>query len=77
MPCPSLWGAPNTKLHRKMIQPEESARGNENLSTPRDAARIMERIASCDLPMSERSSARVREILGDLQGRAGSGPHPP
>jgi len=56
-------GAPDTRLQRKMIRPEESARGNENLSTPRDAARIMERIASCDLPMSEASCRRVREIL--------------
>jgi len=59
----SSLGAPNTLLQRKMIQPEESARGNENLSTPRDAARIMERIATCDVPMNEASCARVREIL--------------
>lgn len=56
-------GAPSTLLQRKMIRPEESARGNENLSTPRDAARIMERIATCDLPMGPASCARVREIL--------------
>lgn len=56
-------GATGTLLQRKMIQPEESARGNENLSTPRDAAMIMERIASCDLPMSQAGCARVREIL--------------
>lgn len=56
-------GAPSTRLQRKMIQPEESARGNENLSTPRDAAAIMERIATCDLPMSEASCRRVLEIL--------------
>lgn len=56
-------GAPNTRLQRKMIRPEESARGNENLSTPRDAATIMERIATCDLPMSETSCRRVIEIL--------------
>jgi len=56
-------GAEHTLLQRKMIQPEESARGNENLSTPRDAALIMERIASCDLPMSESGCARVRECL--------------
>ena len=61
-------GASNTKLQRKMIQPEESARGNENLSTPRDAARIMERIAKCDLPMSKDSCARVREILEIYKG---------
>jgi len=56
-------GASQTLLQRKMIQPEESARGNENLSTPRDAALIMEKIATCDLPMSEASCGRVREIL--------------
>lgn len=56
-------GAPNTKVQRKMIQPEESARGNENISTAREAARIMERIASCDLPMSQASCRRVRQIL--------------
>ncbi len=61
-------GASNTKLQRKMIRPEESARGNENLSTPRDAARIMERIARCDLPMSKGSCARVREILEIYKG---------
>lgn len=56
-------GAPQTRLQRKMIRPEQSALGNENLSTPRDAARIMERIASCELPMSRASCQRVREIL--------------
>ncbi len=59
----SSLGAPNTQLQRKMIQPEESARGNENLSTPRDAATIMERIARCDLPMSEGACERVTAIL--------------
>ena len=56
-------GAPDTRLQRRMIRPEESARGNENLSTPRDAARIMERIATCALPMGPDACARVREIL--------------
>lgn len=56
-------GATHTILQRKMIRPEESARGNENLSTPRDAALIMEKIATCELPMSEASCHRVREIL--------------
>ncbi|MEX2465324.1 MAG: serine hydrolase [Gemmatimonadota bacterium] len=56
-------GAERTVLQRKMIRPEASARGDENLSTPRDAARIMEAIASCSLPMSTASCARVREIL--------------
>ncbi len=56
-------GAPGTRLQRKMIRPEASARGDENLSTPRDAATIMERIATCALPMSAAACARVREIL--------------
>lgn len=56
-------GATNTLLQRKMIRPEQSLRGNENLSTPRDAALIMEKIASCDLPLSEASCKRAREIL--------------
>lgn len=61
-------GAPETRLQRHMIRPEESARGNENLSTPRDAAVIMERIATCDLPMSEEACGRVREILEIYKG---------
>ncbi len=61
-------GAENTRLQRKMIRAEESARGNENLSTPRDAALIMERIASCDLPMGAAGCARVREILEIFKG---------
>jgi beta-lactamase class A len=56
-------GAPATLVQRRMIDPESSARGRENISTPREAARIMERIASCDLPMSAAGCARVREIL--------------
>lgn len=64
----SSLGASQTLLQRHMIRPEESARGNENLSTPRDAALIMERIASCDLPMSASACARVREILEIYKG---------
>ena len=56
-------GAGQTLLQRKMIRPDQSARGNENLSTPSDAALIMEKIARCDLPMSTESCQRVREIL--------------
>ena len=61
-------GAERTTLQRKMIRPEESVRGNENLSTPRDAARVMEHIATCDLPMSKASCARVRQILEIYKG---------
>ena len=61
-------GATRTKLQRKMIRPEESARGNENISTPRDAALIMEKIAACDLPMTTAGCVRVREILEIYKG---------
>ena len=61
-------GATATKLQRKMIRPEQSAIGNENLSTPRDAALIMEKIASCDLPMGAEGCRRVREILEIYKG---------
>ncbi len=56
-------GAGQTLLQRKMIRPDQSAIGNDNLSTPRDAATIMEKIASCELPISKTHCARVREIL--------------
>ncbi len=61
-------GATDTTLQRKMIRPEASARGSENLSTPRDAALIMEKIASCELPMGPRGCQRVREILEIYKG---------
>jgi beta-lactamase class A len=35
-------GVKQTKLQRKMIRPEASARGEENLSTPAEAARTLE-----------------------------------
>ncbi len=56
-------GAPQTIFQRKMIQPQASAKGDENLSTPGEAARIMERIAACELPRSTAACARVTEIL--------------
>jgi beta-lactamase class A len=56
-------GAPQTRLKRKMIRPEESAKGNENVSTPREAVDLMVRLARCDLPMSPRSCAEVKRIL--------------
>jgi beta-lactamase class A len=56
-------GAPQTRLQRKMIRPEASARGEENVSTAREAADLMVRIARCDLPVSRESCARIRRIL--------------
>ena len=61
-------GANQTLLQRKMIRPDQSLIGNENLSTPKDAALIMERIANCDLPMSPQSCERVRQILEIYKG---------
>ena len=56
-------GAPQTRLQRKMIRPESSARGEENVSTAREAADLMVRVARCDLPVSRASCSRIRRIL--------------
>jgi beta-lactamase class A len=56
-------GAGQTKLQRKMIRPEESAKGNENLSTPAEAADLMVRIARCQLPLAAASCASIKSIL--------------
>jgi beta-lactamase class A len=56
-------GTSQTQLRRKMIRPDASARGEENLSTPAEAALLMERIALCELPLSEAACFRVQEIL--------------
>ena len=46
-----------------MIRPRESALGNENLATPSQAAELMRRIATCELPISKAHCAEVRRIL--------------
>jgi beta-lactamase class A len=56
-------GFPQTRLRRRMIRPEASARGEENVSTPREAADIMMRLARCDLPVSRAACGRIRQIL--------------
>jgi beta-lactamase class A len=56
-------GAAKTRLQRKMIKPEESAKGNENISTPNEAADVMVRLSRCNLPLSAASCATVRNIL--------------
>lgn len=56
-------GATETRLQRRMIDPLASASGRENIATPRDAARVMERLAACDVPMSRTACERVGEIL--------------
>jgi beta-lactamase class A len=56
-------GATQTRLQRRMIRPDASARGEENVSTAREAAELMVRIARCDLPVSRDACARIRRIL--------------
>lgn len=56
-------GAPQTRVRRKMIRPEESVKGNENVSTPREAADLMVRIARCELPVSATSCAAILRVL--------------
>jgi beta-lactamase class A len=56
-------GFPGTRLQRKMIRPRESARGQENLSTPREAAELMARIHRCRLPVGGAGCREMRRIL--------------
>ena len=56
-------GFANTKLRRKMIRQAEQAKGNENISTPREAADVMVRLARCDIGLSPASCAEVIRLL--------------
>lgn len=56
-------GLTHTKLQREMIRPKESAAGHENISTPAEAAALMERIATCNLPVSAARCAWVLRML--------------
>ncbi|HEX3159237.1 MAG TPA: serine hydrolase, partial [Gemmatimonadaceae bacterium] len=56
-------GLGEIRLRRLMIRPAESARGNENVASPRAAARLMARLSTCDLPLSASSCGRMRQIL--------------
>ncbi|MGH7700479.1 MAG: serine hydrolase [Gemmatimonadales bacterium] len=56
-------GVRHTRLQRRMIRPDASARGEENLSTPAEAAQLMARLARCELPVSGAACRRIREIL--------------
>jgi beta-lactamase class A len=68
---------PKTRLRRKMIRPDASARGEENVSTPAEAAMFMARLARCDLPLSTVSCRRMREILEIPKGGPVRAPVPP
>jgi beta-lactamase class A len=59
----SSLGLKQTKLQRRMISPASSARGEENISTPAEAAEVMARLSRCDLPLSKSACERVRELL--------------
>lgn len=56
-------GLPEIKLQRKMIRPQESVKGNENIATPRAAAALMSRIHKCDVPVSRAACDDLRSIL--------------
>ena len=71
-------GLPDTRLQRKMIRQEQSARGNENLSTPLQAATLMRRILECDLPMPADDCREMQAVLaiphaGPIQDGTGPG----
>ncbi|MBL0170927.1 MAG: serine hydrolase [Gemmatimonadaceae bacterium] len=50
-------------LQRLMIRPLESAIGNENVATPAQAAELMRRIHTCELPMAKTRCDDLRRIL--------------
>lgn len=56
-------GLANTQLRRKMIRQEEQVKGNENISTPREAADLMARLSRCDVPLTPASCAEVVRLL--------------
>lgn len=56
-------GLANTKLRRKMIRQDEQAKGNENISTPREAADLMARLSRCDVGLTPASCAEVVRLL--------------
>ncbi|MBA3672492.1 MAG: serine hydrolase [Gemmatimonadaceae bacterium] len=56
-------GLGELRLRRSMMRPAESARGNENVATPRAAAALMERLARCQLPMRQAACDDLRALL--------------
>jgi beta-lactamase class A len=55
-------GLKNTKLQRKMIRPDASARGDENISTPMEAMKLMEMLYKNEI-VSKDVSQNVLAIL--------------
>ncbi len=56
-------GLGDIKLQRLMIRPRESAVGNENIATPAQAAQLMRRIHTCELPLARPRCEELRRIL--------------
>jgi beta-lactamase class A len=56
-------GFRETRMRRKMMRTEESARNNENTSSPAEAAELMRRIGRCELPVTRERCDEIREIL--------------
>lgn len=56
-------GLAEIRLRRPMIRPAESAKGNENVATPRAALALMTRLARCELPMPRAACEDVRRLL--------------
>ncbi|MBX7198982.1 MAG: class A beta-lactamase-related serine hydrolase [Rhodospirillaceae bacterium] len=56
-------GLKTMKLRRKMLDSDSQARGDENVSSAADGAALMYKIATCDLPVSRDSCARIRQIM--------------
>ncbi|MEZ5292984.1 MAG: serine hydrolase [Vicinamibacterales bacterium] len=69
-------GLPNTKLRRKMIRQAEQVKGNENTSTPREAADLMARLSRCEVPLTAASCAEVVRLLELPKGGAFRDPIP-
>lgn len=70
-------GYPDIKLQRLMIHQESSARGDENIATPAQAASLMARIARCDLPMAKPRCEALRAMLEIPKEGSFSRPIPP
>jgi beta-lactamase class A len=67
----SSLGMKNTKVQRRMLDQVASARGDENLSTPAEAARIMETLYKGEF-VSRTVSDDILSILKKSKGEAGA-----
>ena len=56
-------GFADIKLQRMMIRQEQSARGKENIATPLSAAKLMQRILGCDLPIGAGDCGEMQDVL--------------